>query len=116
MRKPAIAVLIAVAFMAAILAITLAVSSTSHSNNTANDSSTGTVGNMQTSEPEVPAHSASYDAGYQNNLGLSPATKSGFPSASDYCQAMQEGMHSELMGSDATDYVAGCIEAFNSGK
>jgi hypothetical protein len=68
-------------------------------------------------EPIQPSYSDAFVAGYNNNLGLSLMTKSNFGGdAMAYCTTMQQGMHSDLTGKNATDYVAGCIEAWNSGN
>lgn len=104
--------------LASVLAVGLASCRFNYPGDVATDNST-IEQPTQPSEPIAPAqpaHSAAYDAGYQNNLGISPATKSTFPSVEEYCQAMQEGMHSDLTGTDAADYVAGCVDAVNSGQ
>jgi hypothetical protein len=66
--------------------------------------------------PTAIAKSEAYLAGYANNLGLSPYTKSNMPSAEEYCRTMQEAMYSELTGQAITDYRSGCVDAWNSGQ
>jgi hypothetical protein len=81
--------------------------------------------NQQSTPSEAPAapvnpapiaKSEAYLAGYANNLGLSPYTKSNMPSAEEYCRTMQEAMYSELTGQAITDYRSGCVDAWNSGQ